>query len=167
MNVRHALNALSNCACPPLRYASHRYSESVSKDIPGNLRTSRNGMDALRKNRKAMPMRAQTNHESSAFVAADPTAQRAMQAARLLQEALTLLCSDSTMPLAQTIRRAPDRLLRLPEVERLTGLRRSAIYEQMRRGIFPRSVKAGQRTAAWPESAVQSWIAERMNGRIA
>ena len=110
-------------------------------------------------------MRAQTSHESSAFVAGDPTAQRALQAARLLQEALTLLCSDSTMPLAQTIRRAPDRLLRLPEVERLTGLRRSAIYEQMRRGIFPRSVKAGQRTAAWPESAVQTWIAERMNGR--
>lgn len=51
------------------------------------------------------------------------------------------------------------------DVGRLTGLRRSAIYEQMRRGIFPRSVKTGQRTAAWPESAVQSWIAERMNGR--
>jgi len=112
-----------------------------------------------------MLMRAQTNHESSAFVATDLTAQRARQAARLLQEALTLLCSDSTMPLAQTIKRAPDRLLRLPEVEHLTGLRRSAIYEQMRRGIFPLSVKAGQRTAAWPESAVQSWIAERMNGR--
>lgn len=110
-------------------------------------------------------MRAQINHESSAFVAAAPTAQRALQAARLLQEALALLCSDSTVPLAQTIKRAPDRLLRLPEVERLTGLRRSTIYEQMRRGIFPRSVKAGQRSAAWPESAVQSWIAERMNER--
>jgi len=63
-------------------------------------------------------MRAQTNRESSACVAADLTAQRALQAARLLQEALMLLCSDSTLPLAQTIRRAPDRLLRLPEVER-------------------------------------------------
>ncbi|KQW65079.1 transcriptional regulator [Variovorax sp. Root411] len=70
------------------------------------------------------------------------------------------------MPLAQTVKRPPDRLLRLPEVERLTGLRRSAIYEQMRRGIFPRSVKAGRRIAAWPESAVQSWIAERMDGRM-
>ncbi|VTU37786.1 putative transcriptional regulator [Variovorax sp. PBS-H4] len=88
-----------------------------------------------------------------------------MQVAHLLHEALTLLCSDSTIPLAQRIKPAPDRLLRLPEVERLTGLRRSAIYEQMHRGIFPRSVKTGQRTAAWPESAVQSWIAERMNGQ--
>lgn len=110
-------------------------------------------------------MRAESNHESSADIVADPTTQRAMQAAHLLQEALALLCSDSTMPPARTIKRAPDRLLRLPEVERLTGLRRSTIYEQMRRGIFPRSVKAGQRTAAWPESAVQSWISDRMNGR--
>ncbi|MFS2208345.1 helix-turn-helix transcriptional regulator [Variovorax sp. Varisp36] len=110
-------------------------------------------------------MRAQTNHESSAFVAADPITQRALQAARLLQEALTLLCSDSTMRPPQTIRRFPDRLLRLPEVERLTGLRRSAIYEQMRRGTFPRSVKTGQRTAAWSESAVQSWIVDCTNGR--
>ena len=122
-------------------------------------------LDALRKDRKAMPMRAHTDNEPRGPVAADPGAQRALQAAHLLQEALTLLCSDSTMPPPQTIRRVPDRLLRLPEVERLTGLRRSAIYEQMRRGIFPRSVKTGQRTAAWPESAVQSWIAERMNGR--
>ncbi|WP_235505665.1 helix-turn-helix transcriptional regulator [Variovorax sp. Root411] len=111
-------------------------------------------------------MRAQTDNESSARVAADHAAQRALQAAHLLQEALTLLCADSTMPLAQTVKRPPDRLLRLPEVERLTGLRRSAIYEQMRRGIFPRSVKAGRRIAAWPESAVQSWIAERMDGRM-
>ncbi|WPH15938.1 helix-turn-helix transcriptional regulator [Variovorax paradoxus] len=110
-------------------------------------------------------MRAQTNRESSARVATDHTDQRVLQAARLLQEALTLLCDDSTMLLAQTIKRAPDRLLRLPEVERLTGLRRSAVYEQMRRGIFPRSVKAGQRTAAWPESAVQSWIADRIRER--
>jgi prophage regulatory protein len=110
-------------------------------------------------------MRAQTHRKSSASVGADPTAQRALQAAHLLQEALTLLCDDSTMSLAQPIKRTPDRLLRLPEVEHLTGLRRSAIYEQMRRGSFPRSVKAGQRIAAWPESAVQSWIAECMNER--
>jgi len=107
-------------------------------------------------------MRAKTNHhEPSARAAADP----ALQAAYLLQEALTLLRGDATVPSMQTAKRASDRLLRLPEVERLTGLRRSTIYEQMRRGIFPHSVKAGQRTATWPESAVQSWIAERIDGR--
>lgn len=110
-------------------------------------------------------MRAHTDNEPRARVAAEPGAQRALQAAHLLQEALTLLRGDATLPPMQMAKRASDRLLRLPEVERLTGLRRSAIYEQMRRGIFPRSVKTGQRTAAWPESTVQSWITERMNGR--
>ncbi|KLN56357.1 prophage CP4-57 regulatory protein (AlpA) [Variovorax paradoxus] len=120
-------------------------------------------LDALRNNRKATPMRSHT--ESSERSAAEHAAQRTLQAALLLQEALALLRTESTLPVARTTNIPPDRLLRLPEVERLTGLSRSAIYEQMRRGIFPRSVKAGQRTAAWPESAVQSWIAQRMNGR--
>lgn len=110
-------------------------------------------------------MRTHTLNEPSARVAADPSVQRALQAAHLLQEALTLLRGDATAPPMQTAKRASDRLLRLPEVERLTGLCRSAIYEQMRRGIFPRSVKTGQRAAAWPESAVQSWIADRMDER--
>lgn len=110
-------------------------------------------------------MRAQTNDESSQGVAADNAAQRTLQAAQLLQEALVLLRADPALPIAQTTKRAPDRLLRLPEVERLTGLRRSAIYEQMQRGVFPRSVKAGRRAATWSESAVQSWIADRLDGR--
>jgi prophage regulatory protein len=110
-------------------------------------------------------MRAQTTFESSARTANDRAAQRTLQAAHLLQEALSLLRADPTPPTAHAMKHPPDRLLRLPEVEHLTGLRRSAIYEQMSRGIFPRSVKTGQRTAAWPESAVQSWIAERMSGR--
>jgi prophage regulatory protein len=54
-------------------------------------------------------------------------------------------------------------LLRLPEVQRLTGLRRSAIYEQMQKGIFPRSVKAGPRAATWSEAAVQAWISKRID----
>ncbi|MDQ0080886.1 putative DNA-binding transcriptional regulator AlpA [Variovorax boronicumulans] len=125
----------------------------------------RNVMGRAAENRKVNHMRVHTDDESSACIAADRAAQRTLQAADLLQEALTLLRTDSTMPVVRTMKHPPDRLLRLPEVERLTGLRRSAIYEQMRRDIFPRSVKTGQRAAAWPESAVQSWIAERMSGR--
>lgn len=112
-------------------------------------------------------MRAHTD-ASSQRLAADNAAQRDLQAAaHLLEEALTLLRADSTLLVTHTTKRAPDRLLRLPEVERLTGLRRSAIYEQMQRGVFPRSVKAGPRIATWPESAVQSWIADRLDGRQA
>lgn len=113
-------------------------------------------------------MRASTDDASSQRLAADNAAQRDLQAAtHLLEEALMLLRADSTLLVTHATKRAPDRLLRLPEVERLTGLRRSAIYEQMQRGVFPRSVKAGRRTATWPESAVQSWIADRLDGRPA
>lgn len=91
----------------------------------------------------------------------DPT-ERALQAAQLLREALALLDAESASSLVCISRRSPDRLLRLPEVERLTGLCRSAIYEQMQKGVFPRSVKAGVRTATWSEAAIQVWIAERL-----
>ena len=113
-------------------------------------------------------MRVHIDDTSSQRLAADHATQCDLQAAaHLLEEALTLLRADSTLRVAHATRRTPDRLLRLPEVERLTGLCRSAIYEQMQRGVFPRSVKAGRRTATWPESAVQSWIAERVDGRTA
>jgi predicted DNA-binding transcriptional regulator AlpA len=93
----------------------------------------------------------------------DAAVHRALQAAQLLHEALTLLGVGSVQMQHKT--HAPDRLLRLPGVEHLTGLRRSAIYEQMQRGVFPRSVKAGKRAATWSEIAVQSWIADRLDER--
>lgn len=109
-------------------------------------------------------MRAQDDNDSNEHVTPDTATQRVVQVAHLLQEALLILRVDPTLPMAHTMKRAPDRLLRLPEVERLTGLRRSAIYEQMKKGIFPRSVKAGRRAATWSESSVQSWIADRLDG---
>jgi len=93
---------------------------------------------------------------------AEVAAERASRAAHLLREALALLASDSDAAPFVGAKRGSDRLLRLPEVQRLTGLRRSAIYEQMQRGIFPRSVKAGARAATWSEAAVQAWISERI-----
>jgi prophage regulatory protein len=55
-----------------------------------------------------------------------------------------------------------DRLLRLPEVESLVGLRKSAIYAGMKAGDFPPCIKLGPRAAAWPESEIQAWIAARI-----
>jgi prophage regulatory protein len=55
-----------------------------------------------------------------------------------------------------------DRLLRLPEVESLVGLRKSAIYARLKTGEFPPCVKLGPRAAAWPESEIQAWIASRI-----
>lgn len=55
-----------------------------------------------------------------------------------------------------------ERLLRLPDVEARTGLKKSAIYAGMKAGTFPACVKLGPRAAAWPSSAVDAWIAERI-----
>jgi prophage regulatory protein len=55
-----------------------------------------------------------------------------------------------------------ERLLRLPDVETRTGLKKSAIYAGMRAGTFPICIKLGPRAAAWPASAIDTWIAERI-----
>jgi prophage regulatory protein len=92
-------------------------------------------------------------------------AERTLEAAQLLQEALVLLGAHQQWSNAPVPQRSNDRLLRLPEVQLLTGLRRTAIYEQMRRGLFPRSVRTGSRAMCWSEAAVQRWIADRIAGQ--
>ncbi|MCD8523086.1 MAG: AlpA family transcriptional regulator [Saccharospirillaceae bacterium] len=57
-----------------------------------------------------------------------------------------------------------ERLLRRPEVEKLTGRGRSAIYAGIGAGTFPAPVKIGPRAVAWPESAITQWIADRIEG---
>lgn len=53
------------------------------------------------------------------------------------------------------------RLLRRPEVEKLTGLSRSSIYALMDRGEFPRPRRIGQRAVAWDEATLERWLATR------
>lgn len=59
------------------------------------------------------------------------------------------------------------RLLRLPDVEAATGMRRSTVYDAVRAGKFPRPVPLGSRTVAWPEAEVAAWIAARIAARDA
>lgn len=58
------------------------------------------------------------------------------------------------------------RLLKISEVENLTGKSRTGIYSDP---TFPRPVKIGLRASAWAESEVHAWIAgrvaERDNGK--
>ncbi len=109
-----------------------------------------------------MPASLANASDAGARGSAEVAAERAARAAYLLREALALLAGDPELAPLLGTKRESNRLLRLPEVQRLTGLRRSAIYEQMQRGIFPRSVKAGPRAATWSEAAVQAWISERI-----
>ena len=52
--------------------------------------------------------------------------------------------------------------LKRPEVEQLTGLKRSIIYDKMKAGTFPKPVKLSARAVAWPEVKVDAWIDERL-----
>ncbi|WP_395699936.1 helix-turn-helix transcriptional regulator [Aquabacterium sp.] len=51
-----------------------------------------------------------------------------------------------------------DQYLRLPQVEQITGLKKSTIYLLMRRGEFPNAVKITARCTAWPASRVYEWV---------
>lgn len=53
-------------------------------------------------------------------------------------------------------------LIRRKEVERLTALSRSRIYDLMKQGAFPRPVVLGAMSVAWLETEVRNWIADRI-----
>lgn len=58
---------------------------------------------------------------------------------------------------------APDviRIIRLPEVCRMTGLGRAMIYRLQSRKSFPQSVKITDYAVGWFDSEVQTWLAQR------
>ena len=58
---------------------------------------------------------------------------------------------------------AAARLLRIGTVEDWVGLKRSAIYQLIAQGIFPRPVKLGKRISVWPSDEVQAWITARIS----
>ena len=58
----------------------------------------------------------------------------------------------------------PARLLRLPEVIDRVGLRRSAIYQRMKEGRFPKSRSLGPKCAVWVEAEIDQWISEIAKG---
>ena len=57
-----------------------------------------------------------------------------------------------------------ERLIRLPEVQSMTGLNRNAVYEIE---DFPRPIKISTRCSAWVLSEVQSWIHSRIENQRA
>lgn len=47
--------------------------------------------------------------------------------------------------------------LRLPEVRRITGKSRTAIYDAIRKNEFPPQVRIGKRQVAWTASSIDDW----------
>lgn len=56
-----------------------------------------------------------------------------------------------------------DRLLRLPEVESATGLKKSSIYSLVKAKRFPQPVRISARCTAWPESQVLQWVQQKIS----
>ena len=53
-------------------------------------------------------------------------------------------------------------LLRRTEVEQLTGLSRTAIYDRMREGSFPKSIALSPKTIRWVRGEILKWIKEQI-----
>lgn len=58
----------------------------------------------------------------------------------------------------------PARLLRLPEVMARVGMKRSAIYQRMSEGRFPKSRSLGPKCAVWIEAEIDAWIGSVASG---
>ncbi len=54
------------------------------------------------------------------------------------------------------------RICRLPEVVKMTGLSRSAIYALIAEGRFPAQINLGPRTVGWAEREINEWIEMRI-----
>jgi predicted DNA-binding transcriptional regulator AlpA len=61
--------------------------------------------------------------------------------------------------------RLVERLIRISEVKRLTGLSTATLYRKISAGDFPRPVQLGAAARAWVLSEIQSWIAKRIAQR--
>jgi prophage regulatory protein len=66
----------------------------------------------------------------------------------------------------ERMRRA-RRILRLPEVERRTGLHKSKLYDAVVQGVFPKPLALGKRASGWVEDEIDAWIEQRIAERDA
>lgn len=51
----------------------------------------------------------------------------------------------------------PRRFLRMPDVIKLVGIKRTVIYERIKAGTFPKPVQIGARAVAWDEEELATW----------
>ena len=53
-----------------------------------------------------------------------------------------------------------EMLLRLPEVEKLCGFKKTTIYGMIKKSKFPAPIKLSPRLSVWPKSIVNNWMCE-------
>ncbi|MDH3001777.1 AlpA family transcriptional regulator [Pasteurella multocida] len=55
-----------------------------------------------------------------------------------------------------------ERFINLDEVINRTSLKKTAIYSQIQKGLFPRPINLGINRTAWLESEIDHWIANKI-----
>lgn len=58
-----------------------------------------------------------------------------------------------------------NKILRIDEVVRVTGVPRSTLYEMIGRGEFPKQIRLTPRATGWVEAEVQDWLSQRIEQR--
>ena len=56
-------------------------------------------------------------------------------------------------------------ILRRHDVERVTGLPRSTIYNKIAKGEFPQPIKLSMKSVGWLESEIADWQSARIAAR--
>lgn len=51
-----------------------------------------------------------------------------------------------------------ETLLRLPDVEKIVGLKKSKLYNLINDGSFPKPIHLGKRSVRWKASTVYAWV---------
>lgn len=54
-----------------------------------------------------------------------------------------------------------QRIMRLPELQETVGLRRTAIYDAVKAGDFPKPVQLSKRAVGWRVEEVEAWLRSR------
>lgn len=58
------------------------------------------------------------------------------------------------------------KLLKIRDVIERTTCSRSAIYEKMKNGTFPKQIKLGERAVAWNECDIDAWIEQQQRASV-
>lgn len=60
---------------------------------------------------------------------------------------------------------AQAKILRIRDVMSAVGLKKTAIYDKIKEGEFPKPVKLGSRASGWVAGEVQAWVEQRKEAR--
>lgn len=54
-----------------------------------------------------------------------------------------------------------EKILRIREVEQVSGLKKTTIYQGVKQGTFPAPVRLSVRAVGWHAAAIFEWVATR------